>query len=380
MNTWLFGMSGTGKTTELVRRALKDIDAGNGVLFVDPDGSAIDAILSRFPKRRRALIIDPTDIDYPVGFNPLSDIENKPLVVSLLKDTVKALWRYDRVPTPVMDRVLYNTLSALLEYPEATLLHVEPMLTDSRFRQRVLERVSDPVLLRKWAYWTTKKKKDWDQLIGSTENKAGEFSEDPRIRNIIGQPSTFNLRRMISGMNVILLRLPHGQLGNKAAMFGSLFLAHLLATAQIRKTVLPFHVYIDDCHHFDTPVLAQLLSSASRLGLSITVANQYLSQLSPDLRSALIANSGTRLMLRCGIEDSEFLHRTIPHNNTMPMLHDLSDFDAIRFDGSLVHEVLSAISTNGRTARRIKVVEQSRRRYGRKRGNVEEFINRSLGG
>src|SRR5690606_25663091 len=165
MNTWVFGMSGTGKSTELVRRALKDIDAGEGVLFVDPDGSAIDTILSRFPKRRGALVIDPTDIDHPVGFNPLSGVKNKPFIISLLKDTVKALWHYDRMATPVLDRTLYNTLAALLEYPNATLLHIEPMLTDSRFRQRVLQHVSDPVLLRKWAYWTTKKAQDWEQLI-----------------------------------------------------------------------------------------------------------------------------------------------------------------------------------------------------------------------
>src|SRR5690606_36372042 len=43
-------------------------------------------------------------------------IKNKPFIISLLKDTVKALWHYDRVATPVLDRTLYNTLAALLEY------------------------------------------------------------------------------------------------------------------------------------------------------------------------------------------------------------------------------------------------------------------------
>src|SRR5690606_9872283 len=134
-----------------------------------------------------------------------------------------------------------------------------PMLTNKAFRKRVLEHVSDPVLLRKWAYWETFPDKEWRQLISSTENKAGEFSEDPRIRQMVGADSTFDLRRLMFDGGIILLRLPTAQLGQKTALFGSLFLAYLLSVTYDRKGIVPFHVFVDDCQHFDTPVLRQLL-------------------------------------------------------------------------------------------------------------------------
>ena len=171
MNTLVFG--GLGKTTLLVADALAEIEAGGGVLFVDPNGGAIDALLSLFPKRRSGdvLLIDPTDEGYPVGFNVLYNVPNKPLAASIYSQTVKAIWNYLDVPTPVMDRMTYNVLAALLDYPGATLLDVDRMLTDPAFRDNVLKRVSDPLLLRKWNQWSRKPQKDWSALIQSTEDR-----------------------------------------------------------------------------------------------------------------------------------------------------------------------------------------------------------------
>lgn len=379
MNTHIFG--GQGKTTLLIHQCLDALRDG-GALFVDPGGAASDTLLSLCPKRP-VLVIDPTDVSYPVGFNVLYDVRNKPLLASLLLSTVKAIWHYDRIATPVLDRTLYNTLAALLEYPGATLLHIEPMLTDKRFREHVLDHVSDPVLLRKWAYWSRKKPKDWDQLIASTENKAGEFSEDPRIRHIVGQASTtFDLRRLMFDRALIVLRLPRGELGQKTAMFGSLFLAHLLATAYERRGIFPFHVFIDDVQHFDTPVVRELLAAARRHNLHVTATNQYLAQLSDELTSALIGTCERRIMFRCGIEDSAFLHRTLPEDNTKPKLHQLGRFEAIVFKGENTDRI-ETIKTKslpvGQTKRRKTLVEQSRRSYGRDSGKVEEAVTRSLG-
>ena len=372
---------GQGKTNYLLHKALADIEQGAGVLFVDPVGSATDALLSRIPKHRTqdCLVIDPTDVDHPVGWNVLHNAENKPLLAAILSQTIKAIWNYDRVATPVLDRMTYNTIAALLEYPDATLLMMEPMLTDRAFRDRVLEHVRDPVLCEKWSYWSGLKDKDWQQLISSTENKAGEFSEDPRIRNIMGQRSTFDLKRMMFDRKIVLLRLPQGQLGNKTAMFGSLFLAHVQAIAYSRSVPIPFGIYIDDAYHFDTPVLRQLVSAGRRYGLSVTAANQYLAQLSPELRSSLIGNADRRVMFRTGIEDSDSLHRTIPENNTLPKMHELPLYEAMVFDGDLRRERVP-LFTPGRHKRVRKVVEQSRRVYSSKRKAVEQHIASSLGG
>ena len=379
MNTHIFG--GPGKSTLLINQCLDALRDG-GALFVDPDGAAADRLLSLCPKRP-VLVIDPTDVSYPVGFNVLFDVRNKPLMASLLLSTVKAIWRYDRIATPVLDRTLYNSLAALLDYPGATLLHIEPMLTDKPFRERVLDHVSDPVLLRRWAYWSRKKEKDWDQLIASTENKAGEFSEDPRIRNIVGQSTTtFDLRRLMFDRALIVLRLPHGSLGQKTTMFGSLFLAYLLSVVSERRGIFPFHVFIDDVEHFDTPVVRQLLADGARHNVHVTAANQYLAQLSEELRSALIGTSERRIMFRCGIEDSVFLHRTLPEDNTRPKLHQLGLYEAMLFKGensSRIETIKTKSLPRGSQKQRNLLVRQSRRSYGRDGGRVEEAVARIVG-
>lgn len=370
MNTHVFG--GQGKTTLLTQQFLEVTKTG-GALFVDPNGQAADTILSLFPKR--ALVIDPTDIERPVGFNVLYDVRNKPLLASLLLSTVKAIWNYEKIPTPTLDRVLYNALAALLEFRGATLLHVEPMLTDKSFRERVLDGVSDPVLLRKWAYWSRRKEKEWDQLISSTENKAGEFSEDPRIRNIIGQPeTTFDLRQLLAEQTSIILRLPQSQLGQKTTLFGSLFLAYFLSVAYERRGLIPYSVFIDDVQHFDTPIIRHLLENGRKHSLNVTASNQYLGQLSPELRSSLIGNCERRMMFRCGIEDSRYLHQTLPENNTLPFLHELPRYQAIVADGLELTELMTKQTPKGNRNRARKLVAQSRQRYGRSRVKIERVI------
>lgn len=361
MNTHVIG--GQGKTTHLISEFLKAAAEG-GALFIDPHGGAIDTILSLCPKRD-TLVIDPTDVSYPVGFNVLYDVRNKPLLASLILATVKAIWKYDKIATPVLDRTLFNTLSALLEYPNASLLDIDQMLTDKDFRASVLERVSDPYLKRKWAYWNRKKEKDWDALISSTENKAGEFTEDPRIRAIIGEDTTFDLRRLMFDRGLVLLKLPRGQLGHKTTMFGSLFLAYSLSVAYERKGIFPFHIFIDDVEHFDTPVVLDLLADGKRQNVNVTLAHQYLAQLSPELKSAVL-NADRRVIFKTGIEDSVALERTMPENNTRPKPHELLPFQMLEIEGAEIRwDRYVKPLPRGSKRRAKQVVEQSRRRYGR---------------
>jgi hypothetical protein len=362
----MIGNPGTGKTTTLIDKALTDIEHGEGVLFVDLTGTAVDTILRHIPQHRTndVLCIDPQG--HPVGWNILSEVipKDRPLYATLIRDTIKALSNYTTA-TPVMDRMIFNTIGALLECPFATLLDIEPMLTDKAFRTSVLKHVSDEYLLRKWRYWETKNARDYDTLIASTENKAGEFSEDPRIRAILGKASTFNLKQMLFERKVILLRLPQGVLGTaRASMFASLFLAHVQAIVYARTIHMPLNIYIDDFHNLDTPILRSFLSNGGRYGVSLTLANQFLAQLSKELRSSVIGNCARRIMFQTGIEDSEYLHRTIPKDNVKMELHELDRYETLTFHGELTQGHGSKPRGKGSTKRQKTVLTQSHRQYG----------------
>jgi hypothetical protein len=187
---------------------------------------------------------------------------------------------------------------------------------------------------------------------------------------------------MLFDRKIVLLKLPQGELGGKASMFGSLFLAYLQSVIYSRTVHMPVNLYIDDFHLFDTPVVRQLLSNGKRYGLSVSVANQYLAQLSRELRSSVIGNADRRIMFKTGIEDSEYLHKTIPHDITKPKLHELDPLEAMRFERQSTNRIDTFYPNplpQGKRAVAKKVVTQSRRRYGSERQKVEARIERLLG-
>ena len=129
-----------GKSTMLENMAVQDIQNGEGMCFIDPHGKTADLMLEYVPKERirDVIYIAPFDVEYPISFNVLENIdpEKKHLVVSGLMSAFKKIW--EDAWSARMEYILSNTLLALLEYPGATLLAVNRMLSDKDFRKKVV--------------------------------------------------------------------------------------------------------------------------------------------------------------------------------------------------------------------------------------------------
>lgn len=87
---YVIGQTGTGKTTLLLHKVLHDIRHGRGVAVLDPHGALIDDILLRYPQERAQdlIIVDMTDHDYPVGFNPLYITDTDPVSYRTRRDLI----------------------------------------------------------------------------------------------------------------------------------------------------------------------------------------------------------------------------------------------------------------------------------------------------
>jgi type IV secretory pathway TraG/TraD family ATPase VirD4 len=68
-------------------------------------------------------------------------------------------------------------------------------------------------------------------------------------------------------------------------------------------------VYIDEFQSFTTLALANMLSELRKYRVGFTVAHQYLHQLEPDVRHAVLGNAGTIISFRVGAEDTPYLAR-----------------------------------------------------------------------
>ena len=150
---YIVGKSGVGKSKLQELMIRQDITHGFGVCVIDPHGELIDDILDFIPEDRKqdVCIIDPSDSDFPVSFNPLANVDPSfkhqltQGLIEVLKKQFGANW------TPRLEHVFRFTTLALLDYPHATMRGMISMLTDRNYRQKVVEYIEDDMVKRFWA-------------------------------------------------------------------------------------------------------------------------------------------------------------------------------------------------------------------------------------
>ena len=75
------------------------------------------------------------------------------------------------------------------------------------------------------------------------------------------------------------------------------------------ETRRDFFVYVDEFQSFTTLAVANMFSELRKYRVGFTVAHQYLHQLEPDIRHAVLGNAGTTISFRVGGEDAPYLVR-----------------------------------------------------------------------
>jgi hypothetical protein len=313
-HTWVIGKTGVGKSTALVRWAIDDILAGDGVAFFDPHGDAAEDIMAHMPRWRRPDIVYFNPFEMAIGFNIFDTVpeERKSFVASAVVDSFRSLWGYGEVATPVLSQFLYNGARAMMDMPGGTLLGLKFLLTSASYRKRVLSHISDPTIADFWRrdFEEHMPEREQRQQTLSTLNKIGALISDPAIRTCIAQTrSRIDLKAIMDEGKVLIVSLPQGQLGiEKTALIGSLMMSQLhLAALTRRVSRRPFHIYADECHHFGASSLAEMLSGIRKFGVSLVLAHQYIDQLPRKLRAALLGTVGTIVAFRIGALDVDLI-------------------------------------------------------------------------
>ncbi len=317
---YVIGKTGMGKSTLLENMAIQDIRNGEGLAFVDPHGSTADRLLEYVPENRikDVLYFAPFDMEYPIAFNVMEDVgyDKRHLVVSGLLSAFRKIWV--DAWSARMEYILSNTLLALLEFPGATLLDVNRMLVNKNFRKKVVENVKDPVVKSFWveefAIYTDRYTQEATPAI---QNKIGQFTSNPLIRNIIGQPkSSFDIRQMMDEKKILIMNLSKGKVGEvNATLLGSMFVTKIYLAAMSRADVsastmagLPsFYFYVDEFQSFANQSFADILSEARKYKLNLIIAHQYIEQMEEEVRDAVFGNVGTTIAFRVGPFDAEVL-------------------------------------------------------------------------
>lgn len=317
---YVIGKTGMGKSTLLENMAAQDIKNGEGMAFIDPHGSAIETLLEYVPEERLDDVVyfAPFDMEHPISFNIMEDVgaDKRHLVVSGLMSTFKKIWV--DAWSARMEYILTNALLALIEYPDTTLLSVNRMLADKSYRDKVVDHIKDPAVK---AYWVDEfanyTERFAAEALPAIQNKIGQFTGNPLIRNIIGQPkSSFDVRKMMDEKKILLVNLSKGLVGEtNADLLGSMLITKIYLAAMSRAELPPaqmkqmpnFYFYVDEFQSFANSTFSNILSEARKYHLNLIIAHQYVEQMEEEVRNAVFGNVGTTVAFRVGPFDAETL-------------------------------------------------------------------------
>lgn len=319
----LIGPTGSGKSTAMEHLILSDIRAGRSVLVLDPKNDLVADVLARIPEERAGdvVVIDPSS-PCPVGFNPLgfTSYQNKALIADAVLSVLREIWT-DSWGVRIQD-ILSASLLTLAEIDGASLLWLQPLLTDDNFRRKIVSGVKDKVaLLPFWVQFEALSELQRRQQIEPVLNKLRQFTLRPGLRNVLGQAHPkFSLMDLFTQRKIVLVPLNKGIVGGESArLLGSLIVG-LTWTLTLSRANLPperrhlVSVYIDELQDYlALPTdLSDALAQARGLGIGMTLAHQYRDQLPPEVRAGVDANCRNKIVFGLNSKDAKDMAAMAP--------------------------------------------------------------------
>ncbi|MBP9747345.1 type IV secretion system DNA-binding domain-containing protein [Patescibacteria group bacterium] len=386
---YIIGKTGMGKTTLMENMFMSDVYAGHGCCYIDPHGDTAEKFIDFIPSDRinDVVYFNPADTAFPFGFNILetpSD-DRKHLVRDGLMGVFKKIW--PDVWSARMEYILQNCVSALLDYPGATLMGINRLLVDKEYREKIIDKIQDPVVKTFWvAEFTSWSEKYATEAIAPVQNKVGQFLSSSIIRNIVAQVrSTIDIRRIMDEGKILIVNLSKGRVGEDGMrLLGGMIVTKIQLCAQERQNVSEqerrdFYLYVDEFQNFANESFATILSEARKYRLNLVVAHQYMEQLDEKVQAAVLGNVGTMIAMRVGPTDAEMLETEFAPTFTPEDLVNLAKFQMylkLMVDGVSTQpfsaNTLPPIAQ--RTQSEEKVLKVSRERYAEPRHVIEQKI------
>lgn len=334
-HVFVIGKTGAGKTQFLLNMIMQDIEAGAGVCVMDPHGDLFEDIMDRFPaKRLKDLVLfDPTDQENPPGLNLFEYDRREPLHRDFVLDEAVAIFlrlHGNEMFGPRIQNYFRNAALALMSDPsrERTLLDLSRIFIDDDFYDYSMESSTDPAVADFISEFRKTAEREKSEMIPYFQSKFTPFVSNAGIRNVIGQPrSTLNFRQAMDLKRVVLINLAKGKLGElNSRLLGMVMVGKVTWAALSRAHVAfdqrsDFFLYCDEFQNFATDSFGVVLSESRKYGLSLILANQYLSQLRVNdnftnvnrdsLRDAVLGNVGNIVAFRVGAGDAEALVKEV---------------------------------------------------------------------
>jgi len=371
---------------------------GKGFAFIDPHGDSAEELLGMVPKERVEDVIyfSPGDMEMPIGLN-LFEFETQDQQDFLIQESISMIYSlYDPGHTgivgPRFESWFRNAALTVMADPNgSSFLDVQQVFIDQAFADEKLKHVTNRIVLDFWnkeMAQTSESSKG--EMLGWFASKFGAFLGNDMLRNIIGQTkSGFDLREIMDNKKILLVNLSKGKVGElNSKLLGMMFVMKFQAAAMGRAAIpeserVDFSLYVDEFQNFATESFATILSEARKYRLSLVLANQFMTQLTDQIRESIIGNIGTVISGRIGITDADMLVKKFAPTFDAEDLTRLPNFQTIA--SVMINNVPSAafsmslVPPMGQSNPQLRdaLKKLSAAKYGRPRAEAErEFFTR----
>lgn len=400
-HVYIIGQTGTGKTTAMINMIIDDIKKGKGISVIDPHGDLVDVVLSHIPKERAddVIVFDPGDLWKPIGMNMLEydfrKPEQKTFIINELFSILDKLYDMKTAGGPMFEQYTKNAILLLMEdmaNEPATLMEIPRIFTDDSFRLRKLARITNPTVIDFWEKEAVKAtgEHSLSNMSSYITSKFNNFISNDYMRPIIGQlKSAFNFRQVMDEGKILLVNLSKGRIGDiNANLLGMVIIGKILMAALSRIDISQedrrdFNLYIDEFQNFTTDSTSIVLSESRKYRLNLTVAHQFIAQLSEKIRDSVFGNVGSKIVFRVGVPDAEFLAKEFEpfiSMNDLTNISNLSAYAKILINGhsSSPFNIRIPFPDKGNIELIEQMKEISRNKFGKERQQIEEEIMKRL--
>ena len=312
------GKSGSGKTSLLLTLAKEDISAGRGLTFLDVHGDAARELFKytsdSMPVTQEVVYLDTTNPEITIGYNPLRNVSpaKRSLVTSNILEIFQRNWK--SAWGMKMEHILRMILLTLLEQPKADLSDILRLIHDSDFRKECQNNLSSETIRLFWREEFGKyKSADLLPIL----NKVGALLSHDIVRKVlIENKELISLRGIMDSNKILIINLSKGAIGSDASnILGGLLLTSLASAAfsridTLEKDRVPHFLYVDEFQVLSgNELIGELLAQSRKFKLALILSNQFLHQLSVEVKNSILGNVGTLVCFRLGINDARLMEK-----------------------------------------------------------------------
>lgn len=353
---YIIGQTGSGKSGFMLSMMVRDIKMGHGCAYIDPHGSDAEKILQQIPPERieDVIVFDPSDIERPMGLNMLEfkTPAQKTLVTNEMLNIFDSLYNLKVTGGPMFEQYFRYGIMLLTEDEESgsTLLEIPKLFADEGYRNYKLSKCKDQEVIDFWRKQAEAAggEASLKNIVPYVVSKLAPFLTNAYLRPIVAQQkSTLDFREIMDNKKILIAKLSKGRIGEmNANLLGMILIGKLLVGALERDEIpederIPFYLYIDEFQNFLTDGIQIILSEARKYKLSLTIAHQFLGQLTRQggdtkIKDAVFGNVGNKAIFRVGEEDSPFLRKVLDgelEESDLQQIENLMAFVKIQVDG-----------------------------------------------